>query len=75
MDRGHKGGLYARAGIADYWIVNLVERLVEVYRNPVAAPLAPFGWRYAERAPHGPGATIFSLAAPEARIPVEDLLP
>jgi Uma2 family endonuclease len=75
MDRGHKAGLYARADLADYWIVNLAERLVEVYRNPVAAPPAPFGWRYADRALHGPGATISPLAAPEARIPVEDLLP
>ena len=42
---------------------------------PVAALLAPFGWRYADRAMHGHGATISPLAAPEARISAEDLLP
>src|SRR5437764_9291032 len=34
VDRRHKGSLYARAGVADYWIVNLVDRLVEVRRRP-----------------------------------------
>src|SRR5215467_13899211 len=29
-----KSGLYARAGIQDYWIVNLVERVLEVHREP-----------------------------------------
>src|SRR5947209_7577198 len=35
-DRNHKAGLYAAAGIADYWIVNLVGRQLEVHRDPVA---------------------------------------
>jgi Uma2 family endonuclease len=35
FDRGRKARLYARAGIADYWIVNLVNRHVEVMTNPV----------------------------------------
>ncbi len=34
MDRIHKGSLYARAGLPDYWIVNLPERRLEVYRDP-----------------------------------------
>ena len=34
FDRADKGGLYARAGIRDYWIVNLVDPLPEVYRDP-----------------------------------------
>src|SRR5262249_38816140 len=34
-DRGRKASLYARAGIADYWIVNLVDRQLEIYRDPV----------------------------------------
>src|SRR5689334_24466599 len=32
--RGRKARAYARAGIADYWIVNLVDRVLEVYREP-----------------------------------------
>ncbi len=46
FDREHKGSLYARAGIADYWIVNLPDRRVEVYRDPVPDAGAVFGWRY-----------------------------
>jgi len=30
FDREHKGSLYARAGVPDYWIVNLIDRLLEV---------------------------------------------
>ncbi len=33
-DRGEKLELYAQAGIADYWIVNLIDRYIEVYREP-----------------------------------------
>ena len=34
LDRAYKSSLYARAGLADYWIVNLIDRVVEVYRDP-----------------------------------------
>ena len=47
LDREHKGSLYARAGIADYWILNLVDRVLEVYHEPREDPAARFGWRYA----------------------------
>jgi Uma2 family endonuclease len=41
IDRQHKGSLYARAGLPDYWIVNLVDRVLEIYREPRSdAPLA-----------------------------------
>ncbi len=33
-DRGDKAAMYAQAGIADYWIVNLRDRVVEVHRDP-----------------------------------------
>jgi len=33
-DRGRKARLYARAGIADYWIVNIPDRSIEVRREP-----------------------------------------
>jgi Uma2 family endonuclease len=37
-DRGQKLLAYARGGIAIYWIVNLVDRQVEVYSGPMADP-------------------------------------
>lgn len=33
-DRSVKGPLYAEAGIPEYWIVNLRERIIEVYTDP-----------------------------------------
>jgi Uma2 family endonuclease len=34
FDREVKGPLYAENGIAEYWIVNLVDRCLEVHRSP-----------------------------------------
>ena len=75
FDREHKGGLYARARLDDYWIVNLVERVLEIYRRPVADPSAPFGWRYASREVLSAESFVELLAVPGARISVSDLLP
>ena len=33
-DRGEKADLYAEAGIADYWVVNVPARTIEVRRDP-----------------------------------------
>lgn len=37
VDRGPKQRLYAAAGIPEYWIVNLPDRQLEVYRRPEPA--------------------------------------
>jgi Uma2 family endonuclease len=74
-DRRHKGGLYARAGVADYWVVNLRRRQLEVYRVPVVAPRRPFGHRYSSRIDLLPGATVSPLALPQQTIAIADLLP
>ncbi len=75
FDREHQGGLYARAGVADYWIVNLVDRQLEVHREPQAAPLLPCGRRYGQCQVLGAEEFVCALAAPFARIAVADLLP
>ena len=75
LDRNHKGSLYARARLEDYWIVNLVDRALEVYRQPVVDPSSPFGWRYAAHQTLGRGSSIAPLAAPGSLLPVADLLP
>jgi Uma2 family endonuclease len=74
-DRNAKASLYAAAGIADYWIVNLVQRQLEVYRDPIADAAQPFGFRYAQRTILDPGDHIAPLAAPQASVAVADLLP
>ena len=33
-DQGEKADLYAEAEVADYWVVNLVDRTIEVHREP-----------------------------------------
>ena len=75
FDRERKGSLYARAHVEDYWIVNLVERVLEIYREPVADSSAIYGWRYASRTVLGPDASATPLAAPTASIVVHALLP
>jgi Uma2 family endonuclease len=73
FDRVQKGSLYARARAQDYWIVNLVDRQVEVYRDPLPDPSAPYGWRYGSVLT--PADTIVPLALPAARLTVAQLLP
>jgi hypothetical protein len=40
-DRDWKKRIYARNGIAAYWIVNLVDRVLEVYADPSGPVLTP----------------------------------
>ena len=75
FDREDKGSLYARGGVRDYWIVNLVERVLEVYRDPGPDPTAPYGWRYRAVERLGPAAVVSPLALPSMRLAVSDLLP
>jgi Uma2 family endonuclease len=75
VDRLHKGSLYARAGLPDYWVLNLIDRILEVYREPIPDAAAPFGWRYARREAFDASARVSALAAPESSIPVSRLLP
>src|SRR5262249_53875598 len=75
FDRGQKGSLYARAGIQDYWIVNLVDRVLEIYRDPIADPSSAYGWRYRSMTSLGPADVAVPLAFSSSRIAVADLLP
>ena len=75
LDRDHKGSLYARAGLQDYWIVNLVDQVLEIYRTPTVDATAPFGWRYASTLVLGPESVVAPLAAPGAAVRVASMLP
>jgi Uma2 family endonuclease len=75
FDRRQKGSLYARAGIADYWIVNLVDRVLEVYRDPGPDAGAPYAWSYRSVVTLPPDDVAVPLAFPSVRIVVGDLLP
>jgi Uma2 family endonuclease len=67
-DRNEKAGLYAQAGIPEYWLLNLVKACLEVYRDPRNG-------EYQSRAVLLPGDFISPLARPEAQVAVADLLP
>jgi Uma2 family endonuclease len=67
-DRGEKATLFATAGIADYWIVNIPQRCVEVRRDPM-------GDTYAELRTYRPGDLIRPLAFPDLAFPVSLLFP
>lgn len=75
FDRRHKGSLYARAGISDYWIVNIVDDVVEVHRAPVADPTADFAWRYSNIETLRTGTSISPLCRPEVTVAAADLRP
>lgn len=60
-DRGEKLGVYAEAGIADYWIVNLIDQQIEVYRNPV-------GREYQDKSVFRGDSPVSPLALPTASL-------
>jgi Uma2 family endonuclease len=75
FDRVHKGSLYARAGIADYWIVDIPQRQLEIYREPFRDVAAAFGWRYGLSETLGVEDRASPIAAPTAEIAVAEFLP
>ena len=67
FDTNEKRLLYARAGIRDYWVVDVNGRRLLVYRDPQAGD-------YAIRQTFGPADIVSPLAAPAATVRVADLL-
>lgn len=75
LDRDLKGGLYARAGLPDYWIINLRARCLEVFRAPVPDLTAPVGWRYRDVTVLATGDQVAPLVLEGRSLAVADLLP
>jgi len=67
FDRTVKLRLYARAGIREYWIVDLPEGVVEVHRSPA-------GDAYHDRQEFRPGDRVAPEALPDALIGVAEIL-
>jgi Uma2 family endonuclease len=70
LDR-QKANLYALAGIPEYWIVNVVDRTVEVYRKPKRDSKSESGYTYSEKKILKTTDSISSLARPKAKIEVK----
>ena len=63
-----KASLYARAGIPEYWLENLVDECLEVYREPKDGA-------YTSQRVVRARDSVSPMARPEAEIPVAALLP
>ncbi len=74
FDRNQKASVYAKAGIVEYWILNLKVGRLEVRRDPAASSDAPYGWEYATLHLLAPGQTISPLLAPDTSFEVSQLL-
>lgn len=74
VDRTDKQRSYARAGIPEFWIVNVTDRTVEVYTQP--RPTAPVPG-YASRVDYTDALSVPLVldGQPAAVVPVADLLP
>ncbi len=68
FDQGRKLTAYARAGIKEYWIVNLVKRWVEIYQEP--SPDGTYGSVTRKQS----GESVAPAAFPDATMQVSDLL-
>lgn len=67
-DREVKMPLYAASGLAEVWLLNLSDNVLEVYREP-----GPKGYRSLQRL--SPGDQVSPLAFPDLTLPVAALLP
>jgi Uma2 family endonuclease len=75
LDRRFKAAVYARAGLQEYWIVNLIDRTLEVHRDPQPPVEGAEDWTYRSVEVLRQPAVVTPLDAPDARIAVADLLP
>ncbi len=75
IDRHYKMSLYARAGVPEYWIVDVTRDTLEVHREPRASGDAAHGWLYGRVEILRRSDNVSALVAPAVAIPVADLLP
>ena len=67
-DRKRKRTAYAKAGVREYWIVNLEEDVIEVHRQPADG-------KYTVTLRFAPGETLSPLAFEDVVVPVADIIP
>jgi Uma2 family endonuclease len=66
-DRGTKLGLYARFGVAEVWLIDLIEHRIEMHR-------IPNNGTYTERLIRSRGQTVAPTALPDVELDVDALL-
>ena len=73
--REYKFSLYARAGIPECWLVDVVNEAVEVHREAAMSTAARYGSRYRSVETLRPPAAIHPLVAADTSVRVVDVLP
>jgi Uma2 family endonuclease len=63
-----KAALYARAGVVEYWVLDVIGRRILVHRDPRSGV-------YADVAAYGAHESVSPLAAPQAQFRVADAFP
>lgn len=74
FDRRHKARVYARDGIPVYWIVNLIDRRVEVYTDPTGPADLP-QYQTRQDYPAGTAVPVVLDGVAVGTVPVDELLP
>ena len=75
FDREKKASLFAEARIPEYWILNLLQRQLEVFRRPVADAAPAFWFSYAKKLVFKDGESVALRDKPDHLIQVTDLMP
>lgn len=75
FDRGRKASLYAKAGIPEYWVLNLPERVLKVHRDPGPLPGRPSEYGYRSVRRFAPPESVTPLAPATGSVRMADLLP
>ena len=73
-DRNVMSRVYGGGGVTRYWIVDLVDRQLEVYFGP-SGPSEPLGYRHCEVCRPGQEIAVVIDGTEVGRIPVAELLP
>jgi Uma2 family endonuclease len=74
FDRHEKASIYAKAGIPEFWILNLVNHQVEVHRRPGPSPEGPYDFGYASRELLRGAERVSPLFSPQTSFAVADLV-
>ncbi|MBI3801169.1 MAG: Uma2 family endonuclease, partial [Deltaproteobacteria bacterium] len=75
FDQREKASLYASASVLEYWVINLLDRRLEVYRDPVAMTGQLYGYGYRTCTHYFAADLVTPLAVPQGALKVADLLP
>jgi Uma2 family endonuclease len=75
IDTTKKAELYATAAVPEYWVIDLVNRQLHVFRDPQTLPAGLGAIAYRTHLTLSPSDTVSPLAAPNTTVRVADLLP